>query len=546
MQRFASDYQEAMVKKSSMKSSAAVEERRRLRVRVFNSPKGQRVKLVGENLVELAPIFITWADRLGKDLRVVLTDGDAAYQFYGRPMVAQRLGANGLCLFLTGRFDSITHSIPAWRVGLDEMDARKAPAGLDSPDFPAYANIHDEKKTFLARVDGKFIYTMLYMPQRKVPSTTSAVKSINGEEAAIPQPEKLAPNPAALEPFLTYIFTKYEKMIEDYGDEIRGELTEVSLREFCSDSQRKRERTLLAEVDEQTKKIRDKEREVMDLARKIRDAQKDLVLLRSGALNAELGVQATMMNKLVTDGLFEKFKVRHGRLVGMTTPIKIEHEGKVFDLGQFVVSIKRDGTLAIEHPVKSHPYHPHISSGGSICLGAIRNDIPKLIGMERYAMVFQVIYEFLGSYNEKDKYNKIEVCTGQERAPRMDDPSVPGQATAEPMNERPMDMPTQPREVQERMNPGMMAPTEGWRNSEFDRERRDTERGIQRAMGVPAGGLVPDNGRIRPDGTIRTLPAWPTGMRAPDQMIGGDRAVDPTSGEVPLDGNNEQSQGLRF
>jgi len=505
----------AMSKKSSMKSSAAVVEKRKLQVRVLNSPKGQRVKLVGANLVELAPMFITWADRLGKDLRVVLTDGDAAYQFYGRPMVAQRLGANGLCLFLTGSFGDAPQGVPSWRVGLDELEARKAPSGLDSPEFPAYANIQDEKKTFLARVDGKFIYTMLYVPQRR--TNTEDKTTVNGEEKAL---AVLEPNPLALEPFLTYIFTKYEKMIEDYGDEIRGELTEVSLREFCSDSQRKRERTLLAEVDEQTKKMREQERQVMDLARKIRDAQKDLTLLRSGALNAELGVQSTMMNKLVTDGLFEKFKVRHGRLVGMTTPIVIEHEGKKFDLGQFVVSIKRDGTLAIEHPTKQPPYHPHIHTTGTICLGAIRNDIPKLIGMERYAMVFQVIYEFLGSYNEKDKYNKIEVCTGAERAQNLDQAgeiagiAAPNQA--DPREVAPMDM------------SGI--------NRQTDRDiQRGVERSIQNAMGLPPGA-------IRSTGPSR-LPDWPTGMRLPDM----DRPTDPTTGVVPpLDGEREQSQGMRF
>lgn len=490
------------MKKSAMKSPKTERVRRKLVIRVFNSPKGHRVKLVGPNLVELAPLFVRWADRLGKDLRVVNTEGDAAFKFYKRPMVAQRVGANGLCLFLTGSMTSeIKDDGTKWRVGLDELMALKAPSGLDSPEFPTFGNIADDRKAFIGRVEGKFIFTMLYVPQRRIEKPDAPLpgglemKDVHSYEF----------NPTALEPFLEHVFTRYDRIMKKYGAEIMGELTENSLREFCSDSQRKRERTMTVDLDEKTKAMRDKEREILDLARKIRDTQKDLALLRSGALDSELAAEADRMQKLVNDGLYEKFKIRHGRIQGMTTPIIIDYNGKKYDLGQFVVQVKRDGVLAIEHPTKPHPYHPHISSSNSICLGAIRNDIPKLIGMERYAMVFQVIYEFLGSYNDKDKYNKIEVCTGEEQGPANVEPPAQAEpaavngASENPHREFRVDQNgiTLPSPLPE-MNP--IAP----QNEEFNRILRQNDADIQRAVGIPADAYrAQPEGWRRSDGTPR-------------------------------------------
>lgn len=423
------------MKASPMKDSP--KKKRMTVIRVIRSPKGHRVKLVGDNLVELAPIFIRWADRIDRDIRVVNTDGEAPYQFYGRPMVTGHVGRQAICLFVTGSVNrEIREDGNKWRVGLDELLALKAPESLDTPDTPAYANIHDDKKVFIGRADGKLIYTMLYVPLKQLPTKVTALPA----DLTMKHEPEYAPDPMALEPFVNHVLASYERMMKTHAAELRGELTETSLREFCSDSQRKRQRTLTETIDRATREMRQIEEKMTAKAREIREAQKDLILVKSGALDGELSAQFKKLNKLVEIGLYDQFKIRHGFLVGMTTPIKIEHEGKVYEMGKFMVSLDRaEGKLSIEHETKGHPFHPHIKHE-SICLGSIRNDIPKLVGMERYAMVFQVIYEFLSSYNAADKYNKIEVCTGVEAAPDMEpNQAVPVAPQAGPARSRDFD-----------------------------------------------------------------------------------------------------------
>lgn len=481
-------------KESVKKASNPVPGKKRMEhVRVVNSPKGHRVKLVGANLGELAPIFVKWADRLDKDLRVVNTQGEAAYQFYGKPMVAGRIGANALCLFLTGSMNSeIINNGTKWRVGMDELLALKAPPKLDSAEFPSFANIHDEKKVFIGRVDGKMIYTMLYVPMAEM------LKNLNGNMKATepqtpneapPKPEQYVDNPRALEPFIDHIMAKYERIARDNAAELRGDLTERSFREYCGDSQRKRERSLQDVLDRTNREIKEIEERMLKKARELRDAQKEMAMVRSGALDKELAEQARKMNKLVEDGLFFKFKVRHGFLVGLTSEIVIEHEGKKHPLGRFMISIDKDGKVKMESENRPHPAHPHLRAEGGFCLGNIGNDVPKLIGMERYAMAFTILHEFLSSYNPGDRVTALEVCSGARIEPKMDvdGPNQDGTVT--------------PPGARATPSPGMTPtiPMGGDISSPIERSQREAIAGINRsvnedmarAFGIPRDALEP-------------------------------------------------------
>jgi hypothetical protein len=407
-----------MAMKAEQKQPISKERNWKLSVSVRKSVKGHRVKVVGYEAVnDLAPIFIKWADRLGKDLRVVITKGMAPYEFYDIPMVAKRVGPNGLVLFLTGAGHDGSETQNLWRVGLDEIASNKAPSSLDSPEFPAYANIKDDKNVLIGRVEGKFIYTMLYIPTREVRLPDQKLPA----GLAMKSAHKFEPDPRAIIPFIDHVFTRYEQVARSYRRELAGDLTDLSFREFCGDSQRKRHRLIKDSMDTLQREIRNLEESIMKKARDLREQQKEMALLNSGALDTELMREVQKLDKLVDDGLYEKFKVRHRRIVGLSAPVTIEHEKKKYHLGKFLVSIRQDGAIEIRHESRPHPFHPHINKESERpCLGNIGSDVPKLVGMERYAMVFQIMHEWLHCYNIGSRHNAIEACIpGAKPAPNI-------------------------------------------------------------------------------------------------------------------------------
>jgi hypothetical protein len=313
---------------------------------------------------------------------------------------------------------------------MDELLALKAPPKLDSPEFPAFANIYDEKKTFIGRVDGKMIYTMLYVPMAETAKALDGRTKMSEPQtpnSVPPKPPEYVDNPRALEPFIDHVLSKYERIARENAAELRGDLTERSFREYCGDSQRKRERTLQETLDRANREIKEIEERMLKKARELRDAQKEMAMVKSGALDKELSDQARKMNKLVEDGLFVKFKVRHGFLVGLTSEIVIEHENVMHPLGRFMISIDKEGRVKMESELRPHPAHPHLRESGSFCLGNIGSDVPKLIGMERYAMAFTILHEFLSSYNPNDRVTDLKICSGAKQEPVMeaDTPAAP-------------------------------------------------------------------------------------------------------------------------
>jgi hypothetical protein len=467
---------------SDMKCEKAPEsrpepKRGEFRVSVCRSPKGRRVKLVGDGLDGLRPLFSAWADRLGKDLRVVLTGGMAPYEFYERPLVDMRVGPNTLVLFLSGdpkalEKSSVNPNEGAWRVGLDELQSRKAPEKLCSPEFPAYANIYDDRKTFIGRIEGKYVYTMLYIPE--------AEKALPDEKLpsgmVMRDRHQVASAPERIAPLIEHVLSQYQRIVGGYAREIRGEVTDSLFREFCGDSMRKRQKSLQDKIDSAMSEIRSLEKSLIEKSRAVRESQKEITLLGSGALDAELSKEVRMLLKLVDDGLYEKFKIRHGRIIGMSAPVTIEHEGKKYALGKFLVCIRQNGAIELRHETKTGASHPHLSTGSEHpCLGNMGSDIPKLIGMERYAMVFQIMHEWLHCYNVDSRHNKIEDCV---RTPAVLQAFTPGeQATPVAPGVMPI------RYDVEVIHAGPATP------GQFLQKMEDVKSEVHKALGVPREAL---------------------------------------------------------
>jgi len=407
---------------------------------VVRSGGGHRVKLVGDHLADLAPLFARWADRLGTDLRVVATGGEAPWSFYRLPLTDQMIKPGSVCLFLCGSSgrsgsyeekesypDDVDSTQPVspptqeiegwkrWRAGVEELESRPAPSELDGPEFPAFANIADDKKVFIGRVDGGFVYTMLYVPTKL---ESGPAQELPAGLVMIPAPARVADPVPPLEHFLDYVLERYEAILAEYPAEVAGEMTERSFREYCGDSKRKRERALRKEMDSANAEIRSLSERMTRLSRRLRDAQKDMAAVMSGAIDGELTAEMRKLERLVADGLYVGFKIRHGSILGLSSDVVIEHEGASHALGRFVVSVNKFGMVSMQSLSRPFPAHPHLrQEPSSFCLGATGGDIAKTIGAERYAAAFTLLRDYLGSYNPHDRVTALDICSGARIAP---------------------------------------------------------------------------------------------------------------------------------
>ena len=413
---------------------------------VFRSGGGRRVKLVGDHLSDLAPLFARWADRLDVDLRVVATAGEAPWNFYRLPLTDLMVKPGSVCLFLCGQsaYDdrdpdvkledaeypttpsgahgllldtsSLQPARKSWRSGAEELEWRQAPSELDGPEFPAFANISDEKKVFIGRVDGSFIYTMLYSPTKLVGQPS--VQLPGGLKFTPVPPVRVSDPVPPLEHFLDYTLERYEAIVSDYGPEVCGEMTDRSFREYCGDSKRKRERLLTGQMNKISSELKSLGDRMTRLSRDLRDSQKDMAAVRSGAVDGELVAELRKLERLVTDGLYVGFKIRHGSIMGLTSDVVIEHDGAEHALGKFVVSVNKFGNISMQSASRPFPAHPHLREDpSSFCLGTIGSDVAKTIGAERYAAAFTLLREYLGSYNPNDRVTALDICSGARKAP---------------------------------------------------------------------------------------------------------------------------------
>ena len=67
------------------------------------------------------------------------------------------------------------------------------------------------------------------------------------------------------------------------------------------------------------------------------------------------------------------------------------------------------GNLSIENLTgKCDGYdHPNIDTNGTVCLGNLSEGVAKLLAAYDFAVLAQVLIQFLRNYNEYDPYHRI-------------------------------------------------------------------------------------------------------------------------------------------
>jgi len=103
----------------------------------------------------------------------------------------------------------------------------------------------------------------------------------------------------------------------------------------------------------------------------------------------------------VKDGLISVFTEHL-----VTRPLR---DGTIRDLGEFRIEIPTNGSgvrvFNLTRNVNGN-FHPHDAGGNRPCLGNIQDGLAKLVGEYEFAVVAQVMLEFLRTINEDDSYGR--------------------------------------------------------------------------------------------------------------------------------------------
>lgn len=176
------------------------------------------------------------------------------------------------------------------------------------------------------------------------------------------------------------------KRVKEYIRNTRGEL-----------------RTAQAELQSTSRKI-------VELTRRVEALRVKEFQLENGDpdLEKRFGIE---FDKLCQLPHVVKVKVRPGIVSVFTDTIFLEYKEETYELGNYRIDIHNNGDLHIVNlrikdltdQVDTH--HPHVfDEGESVCLGNMTEGVDRLIGSYEYALVAQLIIEFLHTVNRDSSY----------------------------------------------------------------------------------------------------------------------------------------------
>jgi len=96
-----------------------------------------------------------------------------------------------------------------------------------------------------------------------------------------------------------------------------------------------------------------------------------------------------------------------------TDMIVIPYHGKNYKIGKFRIDIYIDGSNGAVKAYnltdgKEHVFHPHVKKDGYCCLGNITEGVTKLLAEYQYAVLIQLMINYLHTYNPGSTYCDIE------------------------------------------------------------------------------------------------------------------------------------------
>lgn len=209
-----------------------------------------------------------------------------------------------------------------------------------------------------------------------------------------------------------YIVMASMGVIEENEAELFGDFAVESYVKYCNKAFQRMVETKRKEVKNINYSIRSIEKDIFRLERKKLDLFNELRNLDENKVKEEKKKEYEEIVGMITLGMYKEFKIKNGVMYGYTHEITVNYKNRDYKLGEFEVTIGGDnGDLKINNLTNKRKgfNHPHVNREGHCCLGNISADVRKMIGAEQYLSAFQMLYNFLASYDDSNPYTKIDL-----------------------------------------------------------------------------------------------------------------------------------------
>ena len=172
-----------------------------------------------------------------------------------------------------------------------------------------------------------------------------------------------------------------------------------------------RKRELQSSIREDTYELERTGLQMLQLSRKLEMDRQVLKMFERSPDFIKARAVRTFVDLLkLVPGSYAGFSFKEDSVVGTTYPIEIEHDGYIYHFHAYEVECDlRQGKVFIRGGSEVNGYiHPHVTDGDNICWGNIGHLVSRLAGELDLFGLFQLVHEFLKTYNESDPFQKIE------------------------------------------------------------------------------------------------------------------------------------------
>jgi hypothetical protein len=173
-----------------------------------------------------------------------------------------------------------------------------------------------------------------------------------------------------------------------------------------------RKRELQSSIREDAYEIERESLALMQLSRKLETDRQILHMFEKpeGWIRSRANRQFCDLMKLVPS-VYQSFRIEDDSIIGTTHPINIQYDGYTYHFDQYEVELNmKEGKVFINGGTNVNGYvHPHVTDDkGNVCYGNISHLVQRLAGELDLFSLFQLLHQFLTSYNSSDPYQRIE------------------------------------------------------------------------------------------------------------------------------------------